>query len=175
MPAKRRLVVTSRHRPHAARPAAAAPRPAERGGAARPPAKATAAFRGLVATEIPAAEKIEVIRRGVAARIVDDMVEYLAVPKNLVLRVLQLPESTAHRLIKEDRRLDPAASERVLRVADVTRHAEATLGGRDAAAQWLTTPNRGLAGAAPLAVLDTEAGAAEVRRILSAIDHGGVF
>ena len=62
-----------------------------------------------------------------------------------------------------------------MRIADVTRGAEETFGGRDAATQWLKTANLGLAGATPLSMLDTEPGAGEVRRVLSAIDHGGVF
>jgi uncharacterized protein (DUF2384 family) len=33
----------------------------------------------------------------------------------------------------------------------------------------------GLGGATPLSLLDTEPGAREVRRILSAIDHGGAL
>ena len=133
------------------------------------------AFETLVTQETPTATKIQVIRRGVRARVVDDMMKYLAVPKNVVFAVLRTPESTAHRLIKEDRPLDSAASERIVRVADITRMAEATFGGREAATRWLKTPNLGLQGATPLSMLDTEPGAAEVRRILSSITYGGVF
>jgi putative toxin-antitoxin system antitoxin component (TIGR02293 family) len=111
----------------------------------------------------------------VRARVVDDMVEYLGVPKNVIFGLLRTPESTAHRLIKDDRRLDPAASERVVRVADITRMAEETFGGREAATRWLKTANLALGGATPLSMLDTEPGTAEVRRILSSIDYGGVF
>ena len=60
-------------------------------------------------------------------------------------------------------------------VADVTRMAAKTFGGREAATRWLKTPNLGLGDATPLSMLDTEPGAGEVRRILSAIDHGGVY
>lgn len=148
------------------------------GGSARTgraAAKASTLFRALVAEETPTAERIDVIRRGLGARIIDDMVDYLDVPKNVVFRVLHTPESTAHRLIRDNRALDPAVSERVVRVADITRMAEETFGGRAAAAQWLKSPNYALAGATPLSMLDTEPGASEVRRILSAIDYGGTF
>jgi putative toxin-antitoxin system antitoxin component (TIGR02293 family) len=50
-----------------------------------------------------------------------------------------------------------------------------TFGGRDAATQWLKTPNLALDAATPLSMLDTEPGAGEVRRILSAINYGGAF
>ena len=104
----------------------------------------------------------------------DDMVAYLDVPKNVVFAVLHTPESTAHKLIKENRPLDSAASERVVRVGEIAGRAERTFGGKDAAMRWLKTANLGLGGATPLSMLDTEAGADEVRRILAAIDSGGV-
>jgi putative toxin-antitoxin system antitoxin component (TIGR02293 family) len=135
--------------------------------------KRAARFRAFVARDTPATEKIAIIRRGVGARVVDEMVEYLGVPKTVIFGLLHTPESTAHKLVRDDRNLDAAASERVVRVADITRMAEATFGGRDAATRWLKTANVGLSGATPLSMLDTEPGAREVRRILSAIDYGG--
>ena len=135
--------------------------------------KAAMVFRAFVAKETPAAKKIDVIRGGVAARVVDDMVEYLDVPKNVIFGVLHVPESTAHKLIRERRTLDSAASERVVRIGDVIRRAEETFGGREGAARWLKSPNLALRGATPLSMLDTEPGAGEVRRVLSSIDHGG--
>jgi putative toxin-antitoxin system antitoxin component (TIGR02293 family) len=133
------------------------------------------AFKGFLARDTSPAKKIQLIRGGVAARVVEDMVDYFHVSKSEIFRILRTPESTAHKLIKDGRPLDAGASERVVRVADVTRMAEDTFGGREAATQWLKTPNFALDTATPLSVLDTEPGALEVRRILSAINHGGVF
>lgn len=132
-------------------------------------------FRNFVTKEASTAAKINLIRTGVRARVVDGMVAYLEVPKNVIFTVLHTAESTAHKLIKDDRTLDPAASERVVRVADIARMAEASLGGRDAAVRWLQTPNLALGDVTPLSLLDTEPGAREVRRVLSSIDYGGVF
>ncbi len=137
------------------------------------PKKGAVVFRMFVSKETPTAEKIDLIRSGVAARVVDDMVEYLDVPKHVIFGVLHTPESTAHKLIKDNRTLDPAASERVVRVADITRMAEETFGRQAAAVQWLKSPNLALGGATPLSMLDTEPGAGEVRRILSSIGYGG--
>ena len=109
------------------------------------------------------------------ARAADDMAEYLGVSKNVVFGVLDTPESTAHRLIRDGRRLDSAASERVLRVAEIVREAEEAFGGRPAALRWLKSVNLALGGATPLSLLDTAVGAAQVRRVLSAISHGGAF
>lgn len=134
-----------------------------------------AAFRAFVARDATAATKIDAIRAGIDAGVVNDMVRYFQVPKNGIFDLLLTPASTAHRLIKERRALAPAASERVIRVADITRVAEETFGGREAAARWLKTPNLALENATPLSTLNTEPGAAEVRRLLASIDYGGVF
>jgi putative toxin-antitoxin system antitoxin component (TIGR02293 family) len=132
-------------------------------------------FQAFLSKDTPTARKIELIRSGVTARVVDDMVAYLHVPKNDIFKVLRTPESTAHKLIKDNRPLDQGASERVVRVAEITKMAEDTFGGREAAAQWLRTPNLALETATPLSMLDTEPGAGEVRRILAAINYGGVL
>jgi uncharacterized protein (DUF2384 family) len=58
---------------------------------------------------------------------------------------------------------------------DARELAEEIFGGRETAARWLKTSNLALGGATPLSMLDTEPGAAEVRRILSAIDYGGAL
>ena len=137
--------------------------------------KRPAVFQTFLTTVTPTAAKIDAIRSGLPARVVDDMAEYLDVPKHVIFGVLHTPESTAHKLIKDNRPLDSAASERVVRIADTIRTAEATFGGRSAATLWLKTANLGLGGATPLSMLDTEPGAGEVRRILSSIDYGGVF
>ena len=132
-------------------------------------------FKKFVANPTAAADKIEVIRAGVNARVMDGMVAYLDVPKNQIFAVLRTPESSAHTLIKDNRTLDSATTERVMRIADIARFAEETFGGREPATKWLKSENRALAGASPLSMLDTEPGAGEVRKILASINYGGTF
>ena len=132
-------------------------------------------FTTFVSTDRPTTEKIDVIRSGVRARVVNDMVRYLGVSKNVIFALLHTPESTAHKLIKDNRTLDSGASERVVRVADIARVAEETFGGQEPATRWLTSPNLALNNATPLSMLDTEPGSTEVRKILSSINHGGAF
>jgi putative toxin-antitoxin system antitoxin component (TIGR02293 family) len=162
---------SSRARPRF-RAAQARSSPIEAGPAAK---ERAGSLPRLIARETPAEERIQAIRSGVRARVVENLVAYLDVPKHVLFKVLHTPESTAHRLIRDDRLLDSAASERIMRLVDVIRLAEETFGGRDAGARWLKTPNLGLGDATPLAMLDTEPGANEVRRILSSISHGGAF
>ena len=132
-------------------------------------------FTAFVSRDTSPAAKIDAIRTGINAGVVDDMVQYFDVSKTDIFAILLTPASTAHRLIKENRPLDPAASERVVRVADVTRMAEDTFGGREAAARWLKAPNRAFDDQTPLSMLDTEPGSGEVRRVLSAINYGGAL
>jgi putative toxin-antitoxin system antitoxin component (TIGR02293 family) len=172
---KRSLRTVKKARPSTTRREFASARPGRPPGLRVAATKDAAGFRSFVFKRIPAARKILAIRGGVRARVVDDMVQYLGVPKNVIFGVLHTPESTAHKLIKDDRTLDAAASERVVRVADIMRAAEEVFGGRQPAAQWLTRANAALGGATPLSMLDTEPGAAEVRRVLSSISYGGAF
>lgn len=132
-------------------------------------------FKRFIAKDTPTAVKIDAIRTGINAGVVDDMVRYFDMSKTEIFHILLTPASTAHRLIKEKRPLDPAASERVIRVADITRMAEETFGGREPAARWLKGPNLAFRNATPLSMLDTEPGAGEVRRVLSAINYGGAL
>src|SRR5438034_3072033 len=85
-------------------------------------------FSKMVANEPAPAAKIGVIRSGVSAAVVEDMVKYLDAPKTVIFAVLKTPESTAHKAIKEDKALDAATSERVVRIADITRLAQETFG-----------------------------------------------
>jgi putative toxin-antitoxin system antitoxin component (TIGR02293 family) len=88
--------------------------------------------------------------------------------------LLNLSASTFERRRKGDKPLDPVASERLDRLAVVAVLAEDVFEDKDAAARWLSTPNHALGGQAPVLHCDTEIGARQVRRILRAIEWGGV-
>jgi len=117
-------------------------------------------------------ETIALIREGLGAGVIGELAIHLDEPKQAVMRVLGIPSTTAARLAKTGRRLDQAASERVARIAEIELQARRVFGER--ALAWLKQPNAALANSRPLDLLDTEKGAAEVRRILGAIEYGGV-
>jgi putative toxin-antitoxin system antitoxin component (TIGR02293 family) len=94
-----------------------------------------------------------------------------AIPLLTLARVVGLPARTLARR-KKDRRLRADESDRLLRLARVAAEAEDVLGARENAGQWLQKPNRALGGVAPLDLLDTDLGAAEVVTILGRIEHG---
>lgn len=68
-------------------------------------------------------------------------------------------------------RLTPVESERFLRLVRAVARAEHVLGARDAALDWLRTPNAALGGEPPISLLDTEIGAGAVHEVLGRIEH----
>lgn len=74
---------------------------------------------------------------------------------------------------KQDGRLSPAESERVLRLARLFDSAVEVFGDReDLAAAWFKSPARGLGDRTPLFFSETEIGAQQVQALLVRIAHG---
>ena len=146
-------------------------RPSKRTAARR--VAAPLSFRKLVANAPDPDQAIASVRSGLHASSLDEAVDYLDVPRRDLLAALRIPASTFHRRLAANEPLSPAESEKVLRLGELMRRAEATFGGARAARDWLTAANLAL-GDTPLALIDTEAGAAQVRRILANLDYGGV-
>ena len=119
-------------------------------------------------------EQIEELRVGVPARHLRGLAESLNVPQALVCRLVGLSPSAAKRRIARNSQLSTTASERLMRIGAIQKQAVAVFGCSELAMAWLQTSNIGLGGVSPLSLLDTELGAQEVARTLSAIELGGV-
>lgn len=79
---------------------------------------------------------------------------------------------TLHRR-KEEGRLAPDESDRLLRVSRVFGRALALFeGDADAARQWLGAPQPGLGGQRPIALARTDLGAREVESLVDRLEHG---
>jgi putative toxin-antitoxin system antitoxin component (TIGR02293 family) len=65
-------------------------------------------------------------------------------------------------------------SDRLYRLARLVALASDYLGNQERARHWLKRPNRALGGLAPVATIDTEAGARQVENILGRIAYGGI-
>lgn len=81
--------------------------------------------------------------------------------------------STLQRRRREQKPLDPVASERLDRIFAVCHLAQEVFDSREAAAKWLAKPNKSLGPSAPILLCETEIGATQVRRVLQAIEWGG--
>ena len=129
-------------------------------------------FRKLVARAPDPAHAIETVRTGLPPSAIDEAVEYMDVPRKDLLAALRIPVSTFHRRLAANEPLSPAESEKVLRLGEITRRAEETFGSAKAAREWLVVENLALGGS-PLSLVDTETGAAQVRRVLATLNYGG--
>jgi len=88
-------------------------------------------------------------------------------------RTLRISEKTIGRLRgAPSKRLSPAASDRLYRIARLYALAEEVLESADAARGWLREPRAGLGNRTPLDLMGTEAGAREVEDLLLRIEHG---
>jgi putative toxin-antitoxin system antitoxin component (TIGR02293 family) len=65
-------------------------------------------------------------------------------------------------------------SERLDRVAALATHAAELFEDQNTARRWMIAPNRALNGLTPLALCETDIGARQARRVLSALQHGAV-
>jgi len=82
---------------------------------------------------------------------------------------------TARTLTRKGRTRTPlglSASDGTARLVRVFDRAVEVLGTRDRATEWLRTSNDALGGDAPRTWLDTDAGTAEVLRVLGRLEHG---
>jgi len=116
------------------------------------------------------ADYVEAVRRGLPYGAFRSVTSQLTLSFQDVQTTLQLSPRTLHR--RKAHRLSPVESERVMRLARVAARARHVLGDLDTALDWLTSPNRALAGERPLRLLDTDVGAEQVRELLGRIEHG---
>jgi putative toxin-antitoxin system antitoxin component (TIGR02293 family) len=70
------------------------------------------------------------------------------------------------------RPLDPAESDRLLRLVRLVAAANETFGDQEKAMTWLSRENRALDGLTPLSLADTDLGAKGVETLLGRIGHG---
>lgn len=89
-------------------------------------------------------------------------------------RLLNLSLSTFDRRRKDEKSLDSVASERLDRLAAVAILAEEVFEDKEEAARWIAAPNEALGGNSPVMLCETEIGAKQVRRVLNALEWGGV-
>ena len=119
------------------------------------------------------AERLQQIRDGFAADLVQAVKATFALPERSLEILLNASISTLERRRRERKVLDPVASERLDRIAMVCQLAEDVFESRQAAAEWMSRANRSLGGQAPIMLCETEIGAKQVRRVLNALDWGG--
>lgn len=112
------------------------------------------------------------VEQGFPFRVLERLGRNLELPIKVLAELTQIKLRTLHRR-KEEGRLLPDESDRLLRVSRVFARAIELFEGDDQAARaWLSSPQRALGGAVPLARAKTELGALEVERLIGRLEHG---
>ncbi|MFJ2450037.1 antitoxin Xre/MbcA/ParS toxin-binding domain-containing protein [Pseudomonas sp. NPDC087626] len=119
-------------------------------------------------------ERLQQIKSGVSV----DLVDAIHVAFNLSDAHLAILFNTSLTTLKrrkqQQKPLDSIASERLDRIASVCQKAQEVFESRVAATRWMSAPNQSLGHSIPVMLCVTEIGANQVRRVLHALEWGGV-
>jgi putative toxin-antitoxin system antitoxin component (TIGR02293 family) len=119
-------------------------------------------------------ERLRQIKSGFPAHLFHAMRLTFNLPERSLVVLLNASISTLERRMREHQALDTVASERLDRIASVSHQAEEIFENRTTAAEWMSKPNKALGESAPILLCETEIGAKQVRRVLNALEWGGV-
>ena len=114
---------------------------------------------------------IDRVRSGLPYASLEAVAARFEIPRESLVRVLDLPLRTLARR-KRERRLHANESDRLLRLGRIATLAEEVLGSREKAVAWLRKPNKALGGASPLDRLDTDIGTEQVDQVIFRIAYG---
>lgn len=113
------------------------------------------------------------VSRGLPARVIDRLEKLLGLSPSQSSRLLAISESSRKRYKHTPaKRLDEAASDRVVRLMTMVAEAEEIFGDRGKAIAWLKTPSLALNGLQPLDLMTSDPGAQLVRDELNRIRYG---
>jgi putative toxin-antitoxin system antitoxin component (TIGR02293 family) len=114
---------------------------------------------------------VSLVRRGVPTEAVDHFLSASHLTFNAIERHV-LARRTFKRRQDAAQPLDPAESDRLVRLVRVVAAADETFGDPQKSLIWLGRENRALDGQTPLSLADTDLGARSVETLLGRIGHG---
>ncbi|NOY90324.1 MAG: DUF2384 domain-containing protein [Deltaproteobacteria bacterium] len=134
----------------------------------------TLAFQvfGVRTVESEPAKVRGAVSRGVLPSKVAVVQRLYGFSQNEMAKVLGLTPRTMTRKRQTRSRFGAEASDNTARLVRAFDRATSVLGSRDRATEWLRMPNMALGGDVPRTWLDTDAGTAEVLRLLGRVEHG---
>lgn len=149
---------------------------ADRPSSSRAEARSGRDFWSLVIETASSSERERIARisLGYPAHYLVTIRSALALTTSLAERLFSVSQSTLLRRVKDSQRLSSVTSERLDRLASVANLAHEVFEDRDRALSWLSTPNVALGNQPPIMLCETEIGANQVRRVLHALEWGGV-
>jgi putative toxin-antitoxin system antitoxin component (TIGR02293 family) len=118
------------------------------------------------------ASLLERVREGIAYSSWERFLQSTGLTKEAASRLVQIPLRTLARR-KEEGRLQPDESDRLLRAARIFSQALGLFeGDEEAARRWLTGPQPALGGSTPWEYAASEIGAREVENLIGRLEHG---
>lgn len=123
--------------------------------------------------ELKEAERLQQIKVGVPAQLVFAMRATFSLSDNHLTMLMNASLATLKRRLHQKKMVDSVASERLDRIAIVCLQAKSVFESREAATRWMSVPNQSLGYSIPLILCSTGLGAAQVRRVLQALEWGG--
>ncbi len=126
-------------------------------------------------------ERVELARAGVPAAALGVIARDMGIARDKLYATIGVPRATMERKVREQRRLSPDESERVLGVARLVAQVEQMVGDAGAArdfaaarwvAAWLDTPLPALGGGRPASLMDTAAGREIVANLVGQLESG---
>lgn len=114
----------------------------------------------------------ELISRGLPVTALDAFKRHATLSDAELAQLIGVSEKTLSRARAGQDKLDPVASDRLYRVVRLVVLAAEVLESSEAGVHWLKRPQVGLGGEIPLAMMTTDAGSAEVEKLLLRIEHG---
>lgn len=119
-------------------------------------------------------QRLACIQAGFPARWLPATREAFALDNSTLSRLANFSPASLGRRLKDGRPLDPVASERLDRLAQLAVMAESVFEDKTVAAAWLVTANDALGRKSPLVLCETELGGRQARRALHGVEWGGV-
>lgn len=114
---------------------------------------------------------VRLVKRGVPTRGLDHFLQATHLTFNAIEGHV-MARRTFKRRQDAAQPLDPAESDRLVRLVRIVATAEDTFGDSQKAFTWLNRENRALDGLTPLSLADTDLGARSVETLLGRIGHG---
>ena len=147
-----------------------AQRKRQRGGGPQPRRVVDAIF----GSSDPAQIHEVIATKGISGKALVTTLKLLDLRADQLALVLAQGERTFSRRATSRKALPPAEADRLYRLLRIADLAAEMIGDADKARRWLLRPVPALGGRTPLNMLRTEAGTAQVERVLYTIAYGGV-
>ncbi len=116
----------------------------------------------------------QVLRQGLPVSVLQGMRDQWGLTVMELANSLAIPKSTLMRMLEQGKRMSPADSDRVYRLAHVLAQAEEYIGDKASAKVWLRQANQALGGYTPLKAIETSIGTRQVEQVLGRIAYGGI-